>query len=382
MYSASKWFVVATLCFLIIRIHPDIGSAFIRTWSVDILFPVVLIATVILTGGLYQLENYKYFEVILALYILLFTGILFTESPAYYALNALRVLLVYVYVIFADTAIRGKRFTLDDTYFIFNLVLIFNVLVSLIQLLHIEPLFSVVDFMWASPKLRGIDSTTVRVTGTFMNANWFGVFFGAILPLYLQQLLQKRTSLSAILVLLVPLLVFLSGSRTGMVALITSVVVWAGLSRNLKTLSVASAITVSTISVPFFVLEISPLLYRFRAVYNIPLFDLMEGRINTMMVGAERFAQAPLFGHGYVDSIYHNSYVTMLNANGLFGLVIIVFLLVLIFSRQPNSLYRKVFLPASASLLVVSFTAEYLYVTQLTFPLAVVYSCCRHLSRK
>lgn len=360
----------------LLRINPEVAPAVISVFWLDAVFIAAAIA--ILMCALMARRSIKFGWVIFALgiWILAVVPLCFGafEQKVTYSLRLVFVSF-FLPVLFS---IWFRTWTSVPIYYA-RIVVVSAVPVGAIvffQLLHFFPFTDWVHFLWGSEKLRSLQSSSPRVYGSFLNANWFGVYavFLAVCTWGLFQMRQIGKYSFAMNLLISFAFILISGSRTAVIGVAVAgasalLVVSAQRSRFYfvrTTLGMLLGFATILLGVQV-LLEGSRLLRRWLELFTGDVVVSAEGRFKTWSISWSRVWDNPVVGSG-VSGVPHNSYLATLEAFGLIagGLVLGLYV-ALVGSSWVLAKKREasIAVPILTAFSVMALTAEFFYTTQL-----------------
>lgn len=227
-----------------------------------------------------------------------------------------------------------------------------------------------------------------RLASTFTNPNYFGLFCCAISGVLLYRLLNFWLALDAILFCIFTSFVILSGSRTGLLSLVcifTAILfvdlTTKGIKTKVRLLSYGSIFIFSLIALPKLYEVGQKILWRFTNVENME--ESFGARVDAWSSALVTIESNLIIGVGSNKSVVtslDNNYLMILYKNGVLGLLIVSFVL-LITLNIGFKLYNKskledhygsciaVLLLSSVLVIIVGmFTAVPLYMSHLFIP--------------
>lgn len=264
-----------------------------------------------------------------------------------------------------------------------------------LQMFPLPVLTDLVHFLYGTEKLRDIYSSSPRVYGSFHNANWAGVYLMVAWAVVFWRRWHQLTSnmTAAAMSGMILFMTLGTGSRTAVigiiVALVWVVLVGFALDRGVRgKIKILGLITsAALIGLVMYYMDVFPDLKRFEELFiagGLTSIDTAATRIDTWVAGWERFLESPWIGPG-VDGIAHNSFITWLQAFGVIGFGVLLFLIVGVFYA-----WLKVGIGSEVQLagavfwgfLVMGLTAEFFFTTQLLWlVLPFIFGICFIRSR-
>jgi O-antigen ligase len=240
--------------------------------------------------------------------------------------------------------------------------------------------------IYGDTKLRPFTSSSPRVYGSFFNANWAGVYLMACWISLISLSTYKIITLRYFFILasLLILMTIATGSRTAMVGIcagllwfVTTWIVFYSKTGKLRAFSRFGFILFFIFL--FIIIFIDDLVFfdRFRELLtadDISEINSLSNRIGHWEEGMIHFLESPLIGPG-VHGIPHNSYITWLQAFGLFGFLLLILLLFVLSFRWYTIGKRFSVLYSSSVLigfLIMALTAEFFFVTQILLLIAPI----------
>lgn len=226
---------------------------------------------------------------------------------------------------------RGPKlyFSSDHLQRIFDYILALITIVAIFQVIapsYIDPIYSIVKTSWS------LDQWRFRLTSTFENPNYLA--FGLTVLNTFILLSRKSLFKKCIETLLIVSLVYVTGSRTGLIAILFLVFVHLMIN-SWKGLIIVSILSLLTIV--YFGLEELLFQNRFENLFsyqNIGSIKAFNSRINVWDRGLDYFYVRPLFGYfiSPID-ITDSQYVMWLLKYGFPGITLIFTLLILLIRK-------------------------------------------------
>lgn len=382
-YQWNDMSMCLVLIFLFLRLHPVFVSDVVSVY----LFDVIIIIIIFCSGRLKI--SYAERDIVVLLVGILMLKILLMKCDLDMILSILKIFYYMIFYSFINNKISDPL-KFEQFKRICKVCFWIMFWIALIQFLQIPVISNLVYTLYGEHKLRSLWSGNPRIYSTFYNANWYAVFVAGYTVIFCGEYFKNRNikkfmfNISATCMLII-----ISGSRTGLIALLIGVFSYLFFNKEIKQIICLIAGVILVLSVMFLVGSKSAFFFRTfrRYTYLTQILStlgqgneiekLSDSRWLFWNEGWKIFMDSPFVGNKIGDCIPHNSYISFLISFGLIGtLLIMPFLFLFIgkyVSKKNNGIQRANSIALFCMYGVIMLSGDYLFSTQIMLSIIVLF---------
>lgn len=402
----SKKIFLVLMVLVFLRPHFNFLSSFLATYLADIMMLLLGGSYIIISRKKLSTEDSKLIIlfIFLGVFLLLPLMVHSLETITDYKIWSNYGKLIYYclmfwcfYQVLLKIPNEIKLFEKTMNYFFW---IIFAV--AMVQLTDFPILNKIVFEVYNTEKLRTIWTEYARIYSTFYNANWFGVYLVFYFGWLNSRFLYGMENTKKYIVYLIPLITMfiISGSRTAMIGLIVLLFIQILMAKDSRKVLKILVSGIIVFYLAQYIIDrfeyINKTIMRFTSTIETLLYDNFNlakatpGRVESWAETWDLIKTNPAFGSGQIDFIPHNSYLYFLNMFGFFGGFVILSAVVIYFLVKKKKTYDNLILKQVNnwqmgfifSFLVMSFSAEFFFTTQVILLVVIMFSIKYTLIRK